>query len=385
MDKESEKRRLETPSRSRTCRRSETGPSLSRTRSRSRNERGRAKELELERKRIKRLELELQRDRDMLREREGSARRLSNARSETCRARTKQHRGSERGHHVKRTRSRSPSYSTNDVVKIIKSIKQGLDSQPTPQNAQLTKNIDHKNILPNFDPSVTNQRIDIWLKKVNECASVYGWDDRTTIHFSLQKLQGLAKIWFESLDTIMFSWQEWQEKLTTAFPHEHNYGQYLEDMLKRKSKFNEPIETYYYEKLALLNMCDIAGKGAVDCIIHGISDRTIKSSALAVRCSQPEQLLQFLMSNRDSITLHQPSNCKNRNLLENTDATSGHSLETNEKKVSNQSVFCFNCKERGHPYLQCPRPLVKCNTCNKIGHKAENCFSKAGNVKTPDS
>lgn len=90
-----------------------------------------------------------------------------------------------------------------------------------------------------------------------------------------------------------------------AFPCEQNYGQTLEDMLKRKSRFNEPIDVYYYEKLALINHCGIVGKRAVDCVIHGlISDRALRSGALALRCNHPDQLLQFLISNKNN---YQPS------------------------------------------------------------------------------
>lgn len=83
-------------------------------------------------------------------------------------------------------------------------------------------------------------------------------------------------------------------------PCDQNYGQALEKMLKRES-FGKPIEIYYYEKLSLLNQCDISGKRADDCIVHSITDRTMKSSARALCCSQPDQLLQFLMSNKEPL------------------------------------------------------------------------------------
>lgn len=118
----------------------------------------------------------------------------------------------------KEKRSRTPSYSLNDVIKIVNSVKSGLTLQPSTSAATLPKNIDHKNILLTFDPSTKNQRIDIWLRKVKECAHVYGWDDHTTIHFAMQKLQGLAKVWYEGLNTILYILEEWQEKLTSAFP-----------------------------------------------------------------------------------------------------------------------------------------------------------------------
>ncbi|CAG9137557.1 unnamed protein product [Plutella xylostella] len=198
-----------------------------------------------------------------------------------------------------KSNTESPTYTASDVVNMLKSFKQ-VPPQPSTATAPIHSNINNNNILPEFNPSAKNQRIDMWLRKVNECATVYGWDGRTTAHYAMQKLQGLAKSWYESLPSILFNWDEWQEKLSNAFPCDQNYGQSLEEMLKRRSRFNEQIEVYYYEKLALLNQCGIDGKRAVECIIHGLNDRTMRTSANALNCSQPEQLLKFLMSTKET-------------------------------------------------------------------------------------
>ncbi|XP_063634795.1 uncharacterized protein LOC134805417 [Cydia splendana] len=274
-------------------------------------------------------------------------------------------------------RSRSPSFSKKDLVDIILQLRGGLTSQPPAQPAQQPlQKIDHKNILPGFDPSTKNQRMDIWLKKVNECAAVYGWDERTTTHFAMQKLQGLAKTWYESLNTILFSWQEWQAKLLDAFPCDQNYGQILEDMLKRKSKFNEPIEVYYYEKLSLVNQCDIVGKRAADCIIHGITDRTLRSGALALRCTHPDQLLPFLMSYKESSQISSDRYHVRNRTMGNTFVGGNSTAQPKPGLKPGQQSGCYNCKEPGHSYLYCTKPIIKCTKCNRIGHTAEKCFTK---------
>lgn len=393
-------RRLRTPAPAAAERSAGRSAGLSPARSRSRLRGELERELQEARRRIQDLEHQIHRDRQPSRIKSRERDRATPTRRSRSRASRRRSRSPTSSHRRERSRSpppnisrsrsrndgrqkrsRTPSFSTKDVIDLVNSIKCGLTSQPvTSGNNLVQKSIDQKNILPNFDPSTKGQRIDIWLKKVNECAKVYGWDERTTVHFAMQKLQGLAKVWYEGLNTILYSWIEWQDKLRSAFPCDQNYGQTLEDMLKRKSKYTEPIETYYYEKLALLNQCDISGKRAVECIIHGIVDRTIKSSAIALCCSQPDQLLQFLMSNKEPLHVER-THFKNK---------SGNDFHINSQSYLRGSssrstkptgvVYCFNCNERGHPYLRCTKPLIKCSKCNKIGHTIDKCNSKLDTI-----
>ncbi|CAH2103297.1 unnamed protein product [Euphydryas editha] len=382
------------------CSRSRSRRSLTRGRDRDSSRRSRSycrrlqdreEALKQEQRRVRQLERELQRERDTEQRRQrsvcrGSPQRATRdsrnrSRSRSCSSRRGPSRGHKRVRHRSNSRVRdgdyrgdserscSPSFSSKEVTQIIKSIKDILPSQPS-HSTQIS-NRDSKNIIPEFNPSEKNQRMDIWLKKVNECAMVYGWDERSTVHFAMQKLSGLAKIWYESQSSILYSWLEWQAKLLNAFPCEQNYGQLLEDMLKRKSRINEPIQNYFYEKLSLLNQCDISGKRAVDCIIHGISDRTTRSSALALRCDEPDDLLKFLISNNRDPYTPQQIFLKDRNLNTNDDKVNHRS-----NMKTNPGLFCYNCKEKGHPFSRCPKPLVKCSSCDKVGHKAELCRSK---------
>lgn len=414
-------RRLETPERVSSRRSAETrrrsrsrtrrGDSPRRYRSRSRlrersstRDRDRLRErerhLERERVRLRDLEDEVRRNRSRLRSTERRERerdyRSSSGRASQQRARGSENLENEQQRLVernieadaqapKRSDINSPSFSTNDIVKLLNALKESRPQTSTSGAPIYTNNVNHKNILPDFDPSSKNQRVDIWLKKVNECATVYGWDDKTTIHFAMQKLQRLAKVWYEGLNSILFTWVEWQEKLLKAFPCEQNYGQSLEEMLKRKSRCSEPIEVYYYDKLALLNQCDIDGKRAVECIIHGLSDKTLKSSALALRCSHPDLLLRFLISNKETSQFSDRSSYKNKT-DSNSDTNTNSQTNKGDRNVNPQgdTVVCFNCKEVGHSFLKCPKPLIRCSQCSRVGHKAENCRVKADSQSNKD-
>ncbi|CAB3242229.1 unnamed protein product [Arctia plantaginis] len=162
MDKEGE-RILKTPSRSR-MRSREVDPirAYTRTRSRSRHRRGCVSELDRDRERVHRLERELQQERESLRERERSSRQISTERplavspqiSDTASAANRADERPENGHRTSLNRSRSPSFTANDVIKILQSIKRGSASELLPQDTpKINKSIDHKNILPNFDPA----------------------------------------------------------------------------------------------------------------------------------------------------------------------------------------------------------------------------------------
>lgn len=259
----------------------------------------------------------------------------------------------------KKKRKSTGSWSKRDVVRLLSTVSESNRGT----HSKLSNN-NLNNVVPEFDPSSKSQSIDGWIRKVNECASIYEWDQKQTIHFALQKLVGLAKKWFEALPSVIFTWTEWESKLKKAFPNEQNYGRLLEEMLTRTTRSNENLTEYFYDKLILLNRCEITGKKAVGCIVHGILDKSIRNSAQALQCEEPEGLLGFLNSQRvyDSLPNSRKRSGDVPPRLGDTPSTSGSS-----------SMVCFNCRTKGHPYQRCTKPLIKCPKCQRVGHENENC------------
>ncbi|XP_069364889.1 uncharacterized protein [Maniola hyperantus] len=267
----------------------------------------------------------------------------------------------------KKMRKRVKELSAKDILKLVKHVSRGPS-----KNSWNYNNLN--NVIPEFDPSSKIQNIESWLRKVNECAAIYGWDEQQTVHFSLQKLAGLAKRWFEALPTVVFTWEEWQVKLRKAFPSEENYGRLLEEMLSRTSRFDESLREYFYDKLGLLNRCEISGRKAVDCIIYGISDRSIRNGAQAQNSSEPEDLLCFLASQKVQPPLKSRINERTTQRPSSINPnTNFNSTNSNSNGTSVNSFSCYNCRARGHPFYKCPRPIIKCRKCNRIGHDFEAC------------
>ncbi|CAH2218004.1 jg19309 [Pararge aegeria aegeria] len=227
------------------------------------------------------------------------------------------------------------------------------------------------NVVPEFDPMSREQTVLTWITKVEECAEIYGWEEREIIHYSLPKLSGVARTWYQGLTSVLYTWSEWKKKLLESFPCREDYAELLTEMLAKRVKYGESLEHYYYAKINLLNRCGIAGKQAVDCLLYGIEDRAVKVGAQAAQFRDPEQVLKYFRT------------VKIGQIRDNPDTTrrgkfgTGSSRPDSSKSsnATNPTIRCFNCNEVGHPSFRCEKPTssLKCHNCNTIGHRSSRC------------
>lgn len=277
-----------------------------------------------------------------------------------------------RGHGVATpTRESNSKNLTLDSNVTFSQLVQALQMVGNSSNPDRLSNL---NTIPEFDPSRKQQTIVMWLHKVNECAVIYNWTDKQTAHFALPKLKGQAQKWYEGLPTVLYSWQEWQEKLKLAFPSDENYGQLLTTMLSKRARFSNSLEDYYYEKIVLLNRCGIGGKRAVDCVVFGIDDRSVRLGAEAARFGSPEQLLPYLRTVRN----YTPPIDRKRTRY--TDTRPATSKDGNKERL----ITCYNCLQVGHYKSQCPKPSVKCTQCLRFGHTVDKCNIGQANRSSHD-
>jgi hypothetical protein len=284
-------------------------------------------------------------------------------------------------YHTRRSRSRKCRYSTRRK-----------NRKPSPRESR-NKNVMERfisaisnhgkntfigahDVIPKFDPSENTQSTKAWLKKVNETANIYKWSDKQTTFHALPKLSGLARRWYEGLSSVNFTWKEWQRKLSQNFPDDRNYADRLSDMLARKTRPQESLEEYFYDKSRLVSRCNIKGKDAVDCIIHGIYDHNIKLNAQGANFKRPSRLLKYLRS----------INTRKFNKEDRKTAPTGkaltHSIKKNfaSRTDTSASPICYNCSEPGHTAPKCRKDPQKCTICSRLGHLAEYC--RRGTEKT---
>ncbi|KAL0901247.1 hypothetical protein ABMA27_006539 [Loxostege sticticalis] len=307
-----------------------------------------------------------------------------------------------------RHRSRSKSYRSRSPPSkrvnmsdsksnetLIESLVSALKGSNNNKGNPITHMQGAQNIITEFDPNSRSQTMKDWIRKINESAEIYGWSEQQTIFYALPKLSGLAKKWYDGLTSVKYSWVEWQEKLLKTFPCDQNYGDQLTEMLNRKSRRNETLIEYYYDKIMLVNRCQLKGRQAVDCITHGIYDNNIRMNIQGANYDDPEQVLNYFrnVSNKpfDSFSQRRVQTNDNRDRLysdtqnkkpqdPSQDIKTRYSNDTTGSKRSLVNVTCYNCGEPGHTVVRCTKEIIKCTKCKRHGHKEVNCTFNSGKL-----
>ncbi|XP_073960696.1 uncharacterized protein [Choristoneura fumiferana] len=313
-----------------------------------------------------------------------SARQNRHHRDRCLRTPTKEHDFVNHIDYKERSERRSTSNLFEEFLKVLKA-KTGHNDSFSGSSLN--------NVIPEYDPMLKEQTINIWLDKVDECSDIYNWNERQTIHYALPKLTGLAKTWYQGLPTIKHTWNEWKEMLRESFPATENYAELLTDMLNRRVRPGESLEVYYFAKLNLLNRCKIFGKQAVDCLLYAIDDRGVRVGAQAARFDKPEDVLEFfktVKSNRNQADTFKDTNRDRRvgtyTNFNNNPARSADTSSGTPKNNSNKGpIKCFNCQGVGHPSFKCPKPVVKCTNCGFLGYEASHCSKTKENLPPKDN
>lgn len=288
---------------------------------------------------------------------------------------------------AKKTRTKSPiSNETDFFTKFAKFISDRQSSGNTFVGAH--------NIIPEYDPDANSQTAADWIRKVNETAAIYGWNEKQIIYHAIPKLTGYAKKWYQGRSSVNLTWRQWQRQILKTFPDDRNYADRLYEMLDRRSKRDESLEEYFHDKIRLVKMCGIRGRNAVDCVINGIYDNNIRLNAQGSSIKRPSQLLKYLRRiSKKTIQVRKllqgtkaNYNSRDTSVIRPYPVPSQGANKTYNKPNSNvnnrfKNVRCYNCSEMGHAVHACTKPVIRCDKCSRLGHEARNC-TQANATKT---
>lgn len=279
------------------------------------------------------------------------------------------------------------------LEKFVESLHSGEKSQlhqisftPPPSTSSevtVSKNIKYiarEDSVPEFCPEKLTTNARRWLVKFEQLANMHGWDDSGKIYIMQTRLRGLAKKWYEHLPNYSHTWQEWKELLIKAFPDNLDFATSLKKVINRIKLPNESMTNYYYNKIELLQACEISGRNAVSCLIDGLNNISLQNAAKAGRYETPEILFeQFLstvseegQSERRVYKRFEPAVKTNYDRPEKN----GRSHQFKQRATSQLIYKCYNCSEKGHIASKCPRPLKECKRCKRLGHESKDCTNK---------
>lgn len=290
----------------------------------------------------------------------------------------------------------SPNDDRDETLEVLKVAVTQL------VNMQVNPPVPHKrpipcyDSVPTFDSEQPDQSVSQWCEKVDELSEVYGWTPEMTTYAATSNFRGLALVWYKSLPSLKFTWEELKWKLNITFSKPKDFHQLLLDMTARKKRPNESLERYYFEKMALINACRIiVGEDAVSCVIGGIEDPSLTNAAKAKECQTPESLLHYfntLATPPPAASTKAPTSTSSSNTI--------HSNTNHTSARKTPQLTCHNCGKLGHIARKCrsapkqppvmsdnsnntsrsndnqPRQSKECTFCRKKGHLASECWSK---------
>ena len=111
--------------------------------------------------------------------------------------------------------SRSRSIASNSDFAKLTDVLAGIVQQSSKKSSNHFIN---EKFLPKFDPSDKNQSAADWIDRVNSCAILYDWDDKTKLYLAVCRLRGNAKVWYNELHESHLSWPVFSHTIIRQFP-----------------------------------------------------------------------------------------------------------------------------------------------------------------------
>jgi hypothetical protein len=240
-------------------------------------------------------------------------------------------------------------------------------SQPEPPPRASTHNPKAAEIIPLFDPEMSEITSGNWLSKIDQLGFIHGWDDEAKAFYMQAMLAGIARLWYNGLKEYNKTWDDWKQALLNAFPSHEYFIDNLKKLLARKKLSTETMMNYYYSKCSLIRKCEISDSNAVSCVIDGLPAE-FQGTAKSGNFKNPQDLYKGFLCKIDVPVPMKTDDVARKPLKCDVCHKSGHTSRTCYFRTENSRTGDVS---KNRPVFHKPK---ECTHCGKTGHERDNCW-----------
>lgn len=275
----------------------------------------------------------------------------------------------------------------SSLAATVESLSKKIDSKSEKHNSDIPKKIvsdDHFNhshsirdiveLLPDFEPTKTSSlTAKAFIQRVRQLATAYNWNEAAVVFAVQTKLNGPAKLWFDSCGLIFENLKDFAEALESEFPHVENEADIHFRMSSYIRKPTEPVIDFFYRVYAEGRKGQTSDAAIIQYIRRGLNHGPLQNAIAPLNFQTTNELLDAVnrfLANRQRLpeaSQRKPENDGHFEPIKKLTAT----------PVKNANRVCYNCFKPGHISVNCPQPqrLERCAKCSKTGHTTEFCKS----------
>lgn len=227
-------------------------------------------------------------------------------------------------------------------------------------------------LIPAYDPVKEESSIENWVRRVDELAEQFAWDDRCIMRLVATRLCGHARQWYDTRTRTTVTWGETKVALMAQFRRAMPFSRLLREAVLYEAQPGQTLGDYCFQKTDKIRRLDInlSEEKIIDMVIDGVPDKGIARTMRVAKYADANELYAAM---RAIGTMPANEDKKIQRRVQQPLASSS----TGEAR---HVAKCFKCGQLGHKKTECPRIELRCHRCKKLGHRAQECQQKEVNT-----